>query len=68
MKVSGNLYQDNDRLFILVTSSQTLFTVPACFSILAEDSITCTTTKLYETVYIMRSEIGVIEGQGTLMS
>jgi len=68
MKVSGNLYQDNDRLFILVTSSQTLFTVPACSSILAEDSITCTTTKSYETVYIMRSEIGVTEGQGTLMS
>lgn len=52
MKVSGNLYQDNDRLFILVTSSQTLFTVPSRFSILAEDSITCTTIKSYETVYI----------------
>jgi len=55
MKVSGNLYQDNDRLFILVTSSQTLLTVPARFSTLAEDSITCTRTKSYETVYISRS-------------
>lgn len=55
MKVSGNLYQENDRLFILVTSSQTLFTVPARFSILAEDSITCTRIKSYETVYIVSS-------------